>query len=87
MLDFENDYEPGMEDNFNDNNDQIPLKYLTIPRETKLARLVVFEIVSDSLKPVQEWIPKTVSALGSPGVIWVDEWFVEKHDLFLYAEE
>ena len=68
-------------------SDEVPLKYLHIARETKAARLIVFEIDPDTLKPIEQWMPKSESALGSPHIIWVSRWLVEEKDLSTYLEE
>ena len=62
-------------------NQEIPLKYIHIDRETPAARLIVFEIDPDTLVPVKHWIPKSESALGSTGIIWVSKWLVYEKGL------
>jgi len=68
-------------------NQEIPLKYIHIDRETKAARLIVFEIDPDTLVPVKHWIPKSESALGSTGIIWVSKWLVYEKGIELYSNE
>lgn len=69
-----------------DNNSaEIKLKYFSLGRETKLARMVVFEITK-TLDSVEFWIPKSVSALGENNTIWVQKWFVDTNELGVYEK-
>lgn len=76
---------PYVDDPREDGGEDIELKYLSIGRETKLARIVVFEITK-TLDNVEFWLPKSQTSLGPDNTIWVPRWLVEQNDLWAYEK-
>lgn len=68
---------------FSGSDEDVELRYDSIGRETKDARIVRFELGKD-LEWVECWLPKSETSLGKNNTIWVPRWLVERHELEKY---